>query len=76
MRLVVVTMAMVAIPSLSPGVFTSLIILTSGRVSPVSGSRYGITVNKCDELLVFISKSKYSPELSKGDTHLIEDGFA
>ena len=34
-----VTMVMVAIPSLSPGVFTSLIILTRGRVSTVSGSR-------------------------------------
>jgi len=43
MRLVMVTMAMVAIPSLSPGVLTSLIILTRGRVSTVSGRRYGIT---------------------------------
>ena len=39
MKLVMVTMAMVAMPSLSPGVFTSLIILTRGRVSTVRGSK-------------------------------------
>ena len=69
MKLVIVTMAMVAMPSLSPGVFTSLIILTSGRVSTVSGSRYGITVNKHDELLVFISvRANIYLSYKRGDT--------